>query len=313
MIARLTVGVTTRDRPDALARCLRSLTAIAHLNPEILVFDDASKAPVSNTIGDLTLCVPIRVLRDERAPGYIAGRNRIVRESAAPSVLLLDDDAALMTAGAVEEGLRLFDRDPRVAAIAFAQADQHGTPWDASMQPGRSRAASYVPSFIGFAHMVRRSVFLEIGGYRESFTFYGEEKDFCLRLIEAGYRTVYLPDALVIHEPDRTGRSGQRYLRYVTRNDCLAALYNEPWHRAAWMIPARLLLYFRMRRAWQIDDPGGWLWIVRELLTHLGSILRDRKPVSAETLAIWKRLRRAPELYVVPPAAVEHERTTSAP
>jgi len=185
-------------------------------------------------------------------------------------------------------------------------------PWDASMQPGRGGAASYVPSFIGFAHMVRRRVFLEIGGYREAFTFYGEEKDFCLRLIDAGYRTVYLPDALVIHEPDRAGRSRQRYLRYVTRNDCLAALYNEPWHRAAWMIPGRLLLYFRMRRAWQIDDPGGWFWIVRELWTHLGSILRERKPVSAETRAIWKRLRRTPELYVIPAPAAEHEWTISA-
>jgi GT2 family glycosyltransferase len=312
MIAKLAVGVTTRDRPGALARCLRSLTTIAHLSPEVLVFDDASTLPASNTIDGLKLTMPIRVLRDETAPGYIAGRNRIVREATSEAVLLMDDDAALMAGTAIERALTLFESDRHVAAIAFAQADQHGTPWDASMQPGRSTAASYVPSFIGFAHMVRRRVFLEIGGYRESFNFYGEEKDFCLRLIEAGYRTVYLPDALVIHEPDREGRSHQRYLRYVTRNDCLAALYNEPWHRAAWMIPGRLLLYFRMRRAWQIDDPGGWFWIVRELWTHLGSILRDRKPVSADTLAVWKRLRQTPEAYVMPPAAAERAPTISA-
>ena len=106
---------------------------------------------------------------------------------------------------------------------------------------------------------------LAVGGYRESFEFYGEEKDFCLRLIEAGYRTVYLPDALVVHEPDQAGRSQQRYLRYVTRNDCLTALYNEPLRRLAWLLPARLALYFRMRRAWKTDDPWGWAWILREL------------------------------------------------
>ncbi len=49
----------------------------------------------------------------------------------------------------------------------------------------------------------------------ESFEFYGEERDYCLRQIDAGYRTVYLPDYLVIHEPDPSGRSRQRYLRYV--------------------------------------------------------------------------------------------------
>jgi GT2 family glycosyltransferase len=154
-----------------------------------------------------------------------------------------------------------------------------------------------VPSFIGFAHLVRRDAFIALGGYRESFEFYGEEKDFCLRLIEAGYRTLYLPDALVIHEPDQAGRSRQRYLRYVTRNDCLTALYNEPVGRLAWLLPARLALYFRMRRAWRVDDPWGWAWILRELGRCAWSVLKDRSPVSRETVTTWKVLRKQPEPY----------------
>ena len=82
-------------------------------------------------------------------------------------------------------------------------------------------------------------MFLALGGYRESFVFYGEEKEYCLRLLDRGYRVVYLPDALVVHAQDAGGRTPQRYLRYVTRNDCLNALYNEPLWRAAWLVPAR--------------------------------------------------------------------------
>ena len=147
-----------------------------------------------------------------------------------------------------------------------------------------------MPSFIGFAHLVRRDVFVAIGGYRESFEFYGEEKDFCLRLIDAGYRTVYLPDALVIHEPDPAGRSQQRYLRYVTRNDCLGALYNEPLNRLVWLFPARLALYFRMRRAWKVDDPWGWAWILRELWKNA----RFRVPRSQARVASDPRDVEAP-------------------
>ena len=143
--------------------------------------------------------------------------------------------------------------------------------------------------------------FKAIGGYRETFEFYGEEKDFCLRLIDAGYQTIYLPDALVIHEPDRAGRSQQRYLRYVTRNDCLTALYNEPFTRLTWLLPARFALYFRMRRDWQIRDPLGWLWILRELAGHANAVIRDRAPVSRDTIATWKRLRESPEPYVRQP------------
>ena len=49
------------------------------------------------------------------------------------------------------------------------------------------------------------------------------------------------------------------------RNDCLNALYNEPLSRVVWMLPARDLMYFRMRRGWGIRDPWGWAWIAGPL------------------------------------------------
>jgi GT2 family glycosyltransferase len=220
-----------------------------------------------------------------------------MREASASAVLLMDDDAAILESEAIERALRLLDDDRQLGAIAFAQCDLTGARWDDRMQPDQSRVACYVAAFIGFAHLLRRDVFTLVGGYRESFEFYGEEKEFCLRLIEAGYRTVYLPDALVIHTPDPAGRSQQRYLRYVTRNDCLTALYNEPLRRVVWLLPARLVVYFRMRRAWKVHDPWGWAWILRDLSRNAGSVFRDRKPVSRETVDTWKRLRRVPEAY----------------
>jgi glycosyltransferase involved in cell wall biosynthesis len=278
---RLTIGITTRDRPQALERCLRSLALVSHQSPEVLVFDDASSPPV-------------------------AGRNRLVREASGRAVLLMDDDAALVDAAGIDRAVRLLDADRTLGAIAFAQCDLTGARWDEGMQPSRSRVACYVPAFIGYAHLVRREVFLAIGGYRESFGIIGEEKDLCLRLLDAGYRTLYLPDALVAHQPDPASRGQQRYLRNVTRNDCLTALYNEPLTRLVWILPARLALYFRMRRAWNVDDPWGWVWVLRELWKNAGDVWRDRKPVSRETVATWKRLRTAPEVY---PAANREPRT----
>ena len=297
MSVTLTVGITSRERPLALIRSLESMSALSHLSPEVLVFDDGSPVPVAEQLASLSFAVPYRIIRDDRAPGNIVGRNRLMREASASRVLLLDDDAALLGNGAVERALKVMDADPKAAAIAFAQADRNGKPWDAAMQPSRSQESCVIPAYIGFAHLLRRDVFLELGGYRESFVFYGEEKDFCLRLIDAGYRTVYLPDALVVHEPDPGGRSKQRYLRYVTRNDCLHTLYNEPMTRAAWMVPARLVVYFRMRRNLNVSDRWGWLWIVGEIAGNTGSILRDRKPVSRATVDHWKRLRHSPEPY----------------
>jgi len=290
---RLAVGVTTRNRPEALATCLASLAEISHLLDEVIVFDDGSEPPAQ---ASAECQRPVRVIRDASSPGYIVGRNRLVRQARAEFVLLLDDDTRVIEASAIERGLEIMKGDDRAGAVAFAQAEADGRPWPAAMQPSRAARPAVIPSFIGFAHLLRRDLFLRLGGYREEFIFYGEEKDFCLRLLDAGYLTVYLPDALVSHVPD-PGRSRSRYLRYVVRNDCLNAFYNDPLPRALYTLPGRYLLYFRMRRGWGISDPWGWLWIARDVLTYAGRTRHRRRPVSRASIRLWSELNKAPRPY----------------
>jgi len=214
-------------------------------------------------------------------------------------VLLLDDDTRLVSADAVDRALALMAADPGVAAVAFAQAEADGTPWPAQMQPANVTTPSVVASFIGFAHLLRRDVFLSLGGYREAFVFYGEEKEYCVRLLDRGYRTVFVPDALISHLVDPAGRDRRRYLRFVSRNDSLASLLNDPLLRAIYVIPARLALYLRMRRRMEIADPGGLSWLLGEVWCAGFQLLRrgDRKPVAWRTIRRWRSLRRRPEPY----------------
>jgi GT2 family glycosyltransferase len=294
----LSVGITTRNRPEALGACLASMAVIPGLDPEILLFDDGSVPPASEIIGQPPIAV--RVIRDASSPGYIVGRNRLVAEARGEFVLLLDDDTRLLSAAAIESAIGVMRADARVGAVAFAQAEADGRPWPERMQPSTARVPAVVPSFIGFAHLLRRAVFLALGGYRESFEFYGEEKEYCLRLIDAGYQTVYLPDALVAHVPDAATRDRRRYLRCVARNDCLNTLYNDPLTRLVWMLPARFALYFRMRRSWKIADPWGGAWLARDIVERMPRVWKDRRPVSRATLARWRALRMRQTTYEVP-------------
>lgn len=295
MTPRLTIGITTKNRPDALAVCLTSLDVLQGLDFEVLVFDDGSETPPA--MPPLPAASSVRVLRDQTSPGYIVGRNRLVREASAPAVLLLDDDTRVLSRHSVEQALSVLAADSSVAAIAFAQAEPDGRPWPAAMQPAAVDFACVVPSYIGFAHLLRRDVFMTLGGYRESFIYYGEEKEFGLRLIHAGYKTVYLPGARIAHIPAQGGRSRTRYLRFVVRNDCLNALYNDPLSRVMWMLPARYFMYFRMRRGWRIRDPWGWAWIARELAGPIARSVGRRQPVSRATIGAWRRLKKTPVPY----------------
>jgi len=294
----LTVGITTRNRPESLRACLASIAVIQDLAPEVLVFDDASSPPAA--LQAAPCAVPVRVIRDESAPGPIVGRNRLVKEAEGEFALLLDDDTRILSRESIEAALQVLRGDPRVAAVAFAQAEADGRPWPDRMQPSTARVPSVVASFIGFAHMVRRSAFLEVSGYREALGFYGEEKELCLRLVHSGHQTVYLPDARVAHVPDPANRDRRQYLRRVARNDCLNTLYNDPLTRLVWMLPARFVLYFRMRRNWQIADPWGGWWLVRDLMQRLPAIWRDRRPVSRATLARWRAIQNGQTVYEPP-------------
>jgi GT2 family glycosyltransferase len=310
MRAPLTIGITTRNRPKALRRCLASIDTVlgapsvpaSSPTPqppiEVLVFDDNSDVPVPRQL-DGALPAHARVIRDGRGVGYITGRNALVREAAHPFVLLMDDDAVVLGADAIDRALAVLERDPGVAAVAFAQAESDGRPWPDAMQPGRGQVAVTVPSYIGFAHLIRRGLFLELGGYRDDFVCYGEEKDFCLRVLDAGYRVVYLPDALVGHVVDRAERDQRRYVRFAIRNDCLMSLYNEPWPLVFAGLPVRLLRFRRMAASIPGGDRDGLRWIVAELRRALSGVRRRRRPVSWSTIRTWRRLSRSAVPYEI--------------
>src|SRR5262249_47200183 len=159
-----------------------------------------------------------------------------------------------------------------IGAVACAMAEPNGEPWHVSMQPAPVDYTCYVASFIGFAHLVRRSVFLRLGGYRESFHFYGAEKDLCIQLLQARYDVVYMPSVRVIHDLDPGGRNRSKYVRYVVRNDCLFALYNEPWFMIPVSLPVRLARYFTMSHGLP-DRARAFRWIVTELARQMPTVL----------------------------------------
>jgi GT2 family glycosyltransferase len=294
----LSVIIASKNRPESLVRCLRALSLIDDLVVEVLVTDDAGTGQLLEAFHDVppTLLARIR-LTQQSSEGYIVARNRMVKAASSDYVLSLDDDAFLVESTGIRRGLEQLRADRSLAAVAFAQADADGTPWPAAMQPARVSYPCYAPAFIGFAALLHRQVFLDLGGFREQYIFYGEEKDYCLRALEAGYRILFLPDARVAHVIDPAGRHPSRYLRHVIRNDCLYALYNEPFPMMLATVPLRLQRYFTMRRAGAAPDKGGLGWILRDLAATLPETRRLRNPVRWTTIRKWRRLTRRPPAY----------------
>ena len=69
------------------------------------------------------------------------------------------------------------------------------------------------------ALMVRRRGGAEIGWFDPRFFIYSDEVDFCRRLRDAGWATLYVPEATVVHhEQLSTGAVPERRIVELSRN-----------------------------------------------------------------------------------------------
>lgn len=303
MPRRVTVSITTRNRPAALDRCLRSLALAADRLDTVIVVDDASEPavdPRAMRAHASALGRPVDLVRLDAHTGTAAAKNIAARRAKTPYLLSLDDDAFLVSGESVGRGVALLDADAAVAAVAFAQADEHARRRQPSQQPAAGDEACYVPAFVGFGCLIRRDRLLDVGGYRDVFVIHGEERELCLRWLDRGWRVVYMPDAPVAHVADCGNRDARSYVRHVIRNDCLNALYNEPAPRAVLSIPIRLLSFRRMAAGIPGGDPQGLRWVVNELWSRWPSVRRERRPVRWRTLGEWRRLRDSTPRYTGP-------------
>ena len=300
----LTIGICTRNRRGSLLRCLRALRHVEPATDRVVVVDDGSDAPIEAGVrAELGADAPPRMswVRFDVQTGLSAGRNRIAREARTPWILYLDDDAVLLSPDAVQAGIRVMQRDPSVAAVAYPQSDAEGTLLPPGAQPSAATGPALVRSFIGFAHLVRRDTLLAAGGYREVLQINGEERELSLRLLDAGHRIVYLPGEPIAHLADSGGRDLRHYLFQTVRNDVLAALLNEPLPLAMATVPVRLWRYFPMRKGWGADDPGGFRRILGAVAGALPRVRRERRAVRWSTVRAWRRLDESPPYH--PPGA----------
>ena len=100
---------------------------------------------------------------------------------------------------------------------------------------GRPRNAAASPcevfSASAAAALYRRDAFVAVGGFDESLFAYYEDVDLGVRLRLAGYRTLYVPDAVVHHVSGGVtgGEWNRNSLYYGQRNFILVYFSNMPW------------------------------------------------------------------------------------
>jgi len=278
------VVIPTRNRVEELRALIRS--ALGQTVPvEVMVMDDGASPEVADMIQREFPQVRYHSLGTGRGPAF--QRNRGIELATAPIVFPLDDDTVIVSPRTVAQTLAEFDH-PRVAAV--------GIPFMNIRLDQEVRQRAPAPdgvwvehAFVAAAHAVRRSVFLQAGGYREHFFYMGEEGDLCARLLNGGY-VVRLGRADPIHHLESPRRNLGLADYCGRRNDVLFA-----WHNA----PTRFLLFHLMATtvggllsAMKSQNPGRMLLGIVHGYTGSLRRWRERRPISVSVYRLHRKLKK---------------------
>lgn len=277
------VGIVTHNRADILRKSLASALAQRDVKLRVAVIDDGS----TDATPDIAQEFPsVEWQRHVQSQGHVAARNHWMTSATEEYFVSLDDDAWFMQGDEVSIAVQALRDNSALGAIAFdiLSPDRPTARARADMQR--------VPAFIGCGHVLRLSAVRRIGYYEPTPGAYGtEEKDLCLRMLDAGYDVALLPGVDVWHDKTPVARHLPAQYQSGVANDLMLTYRRTPLLLLPFAALAKLFQHLRganqsgqMRACW-----GGFGSFFRAL----PAMWQTRRPVRLATLRTFIRLGRA--------------------
>ena len=248
----VSVVVCTRNRPDALEKCLSALANLSPAPAEIIVVDNNPRSGQTRRVTDQH--EGIRYIPEER-PGLSAARNAGVLAATADIIAFTDDDVIVDEGwvGAIDEAFA----DPGVTAVTglvlpaeLETAAQYAFQTDVLGWGWGYRALDFDRTFFeatkdvgvpawrlgaGANMAFRRDAFDRVGLFDERLgagaSGCSEDSELWYRLLAEGHRCRYWPSAVVLHHHRRDWEGLRQQLYSYTRGHVAALFVQFERHR----------------------------------------------------------------------------------
>jgi hypothetical protein len=225
----LTISIATANNKRLILDCLRSIyETTKELGFEIYVVvnnsSDGSEEAIQESFPEVKLII------NQEKLGFTHNHNTVIRKSKGKYVLVLNDDTIILD-GALDKMVHFMEGHPEVGILGCKILNSDGSlQW--SCGKGSSHKFEYFKSGVlkplmpffrdrhfeytqevswvtGACLLVRSEAIRAIGGFDENIIIYWEDGDWCYRMIRAGWKVVFYPDASIIHY---FGQTRKQYL-----------------------------------------------------------------------------------------------------
>ena len=280
----VSVVIPTLKADGRLRECIESLARQTRQDFEVIVVDNSG----AGLVRQRGHAPGVQVIENPHNAGFGGAINQGFEASRAPYLATLNDDAvadphwldALISAldrrpdaGMCASQVRLFGESRLDSAGMLVARD------GSSKQRGSNRLPEDFPVIeeallpSGSAALYRRTMLEELGGFDARFFLYCEDTDLGLRARWAGWKCLYVPDAVVEHHYSHSaGGASPLKAYYVERNRLFLLVKNFPG-RMLWAAP--------------FASFARYLWHVRFLLQGRGSAARFRAEGNAGPKMLW--------------------------
>ena len=257
---------------EELTRCLSSLEPLRRGLATVTVVDQESDNPSAAAVARAFPWTA--VLERSTNGGFAGGINVGAAAGRAPFLLLLNPDCvagtdfvarlvdfAVARPDAAIVGPRILNADGTIQGSARRFPDWSTfiagrSSWLTKRFPTNPLSRRNLPAFSegtaispvdwvsGACMLVRRAAFEQAGGMDERFFLYWEDADFCKRVGELGWTTMYFPEAEVVHLGGRSSVHAYRESLAAFHTSALTLFRKHARWPARWLAP---LLYVALQ------------------------------------------------------------------
>jgi GT2 family glycosyltransferase len=285
---QISVVMITRNRYPGLKQTLQQLQSLPETFPIIVVDNHSTDKTPELLKKDFP---QVKVIALNENAGAI-GRNIGVKAATTPYIAFCDDDS-WWAPEALPRAIQYFEEYPKVGAIAGRILVKKEQKLDYvsylhSISPLPARVPMPGPAiltFLGCGAIVRRSAYLEVGGYNERIKFSGEEWLLGIDFNAAGWGVTYAADVVGFHYPSKVRQMPRRY-QMGARNAIWATWLRRPW------IPATKKTLAIMKSA--LTNKNEAIGLL-ESLTGIPYVVRNRKVITTgleEQIELLERQER---------------------